>query len=328
MLHASFPPDSPLYLFTEEEVQGILSSGTERSFARDEVVLREGESGDAMFIVLEGFAGARLDSGPMARSYGPGSYFGELSFINPDHRRSATVFAITPLKLCVVDQGSITALQANHPRLIFTLMRRACAFLVDAERHLISDLRRRNSELREALDALAVTRAKLSDEEERARTDAVTGLANRRAFDEAWPRFVERATRLGSGLAVLALDLDHFKELNDSVGHGAGDELLRGIGSALAHGVRRSDLACRFGGDEFVVVLPDLDATVARSRADALRTAIASVPHAGNDRGLRVTATVGGTLHRLGEGAEATLHRADEALYAAKREGKNRVGWV
>ncbi len=323
----SFPPDSPLYLFTEEELRAVLANGTERICAVDEIILREGDAGDSMFIVLEGFAGARLESGPMARSYGPGSYFGELSFINPGHRRSATIFAITPVKLCVVDQASIASLQVSHPRIIFTLLRRACAFLVDAERQLISDLRRRNSELRDALDALAVTRAKLTDEEERARTDAVTGLSNRRAFDEAWPRFVERSTRQGTGVALLAMDLDSFKELNDTLGHAAGDALLQGVGRALAQGVRRTDLPCRFGGDEFVVLLADLDVGAARARADALRVAVGAVSHPGTERGLRVTATVGGTLYRPGEGMEAVLRRADEALYEAKRDGKNRVGW-
>lgn len=323
----SFPPDSPLYLFTEEEVRAVLATGSERTCVVDEIVLREGDAGDAMYIVLEGFAGARLDSGPMSRSYGPGSYFGELSFINPGHRRSATIFAITPLKLCVVDQASIAALQGSHPRVIFTLLRRACSFLVDAERQLISDLRRRNAELREALDALAVTKARLTDEELRARTDAVTGLSNRRAFDEAWPRFVDRAERQGTGLALLAMDLDSFKELNDTLGHAAGDVLLQGVGRALTQGVRRTDLPCRFGGDEFVVLLADLDAGAARGRADALRVAVGAVPHPGTEKGLRVTATVGGTLYQPGEGVEATLRRADEALYEAKRDGKNRVGW-
>lgn len=323
-----FPADSPLHLFTEDEVKAIFAAGHERTCAIDEVIVTEGEPGDSMFFLLDGFVGARLESGAMVRSYAPGSYFGELSFINPGHRRSTTIVSTTKAKLQVIDQASIESLLLSHPPVVFTLLRRACSFLVDAERNLISDLRRRNSELRETLQKLEFTRTKLSEEELTSRTDFMTGLSNRRGFDEAFPLFLDRSMALGSGLALIAMDLDQFKQVNDALGHAAGDEVLRNVGAVLLKSVRRSDLPCRFGGDEFFLLLGDLDAKTAQARAEALRVAIGSMPHPGTDTGLRVTATMGGTMYELGETAEQVMQRADEALYAAKRAGRDRLTWA
>lgn len=315
-----FPAESPLHQFTEDEVSALFAAGTSREYAIDEAVVTEGEPGESMFFVLEGYAGGRLESGAMARSYSPGTYFGELSFISPGHLRSATIVATTRLKVQIIDQASVQTLLSTHPRLVFTLLRRACVFLVDAERNLISDLRRRNMELRETVQKLDATRARLSEEEQRARTDFLTGLTNRRGFDADLPQFISRAGALGTSLALLTLDLDGFKQLNDTRGHAAGDGVLRDVGRVLQQGVRKTDLPCRFGGDEFVLVLADLGAEAVQARAEALRVSISALNH--------VTATMGGTLYRVGESPEAWLQRADEALYAAKRSGRNQLGWL
>ncbi len=326
-MRTDFPPESPLHLFTDEELRAVFAAGSEKTCAVDEVIVTEGQRGDSMFFVLDGYVGARLDSGAMVRSYAPGSYFGELSFINPGHRRSATIIATTSAKLLVVDQASVQSLLDTHPRVVFTLLRRACAFMVDAERNLISDLRRRNTELQDTIKKLEFTRRRLSEEEETSRTDTLTGLYNRRAFDLEVPGFIERALALRSPLAMLVMDLDAFKPVNDTLGHAAGDAVLCGVAKVLQQGVRKSDLPCRFGGDEFVIVLADLDEAAARERAEVLRAAIGTMPQVGSERGICVTATMGGTLLREGETAEAFLHRADEALNTAKRAGRDRLGW-
>src|SRR5262245_38794693 len=110
-----------------------------------------------MFFLVEVNAEARLVTGKNVRTYGPGSYFGELSFINPGHRRSTTIVATTTAKLHVLDQSSVKSLLASHPSAIFTLLRRACAFLVDAERNLIADLRKQHAELQHTIKTLDVT---------------------------------------------------------------------------------------------------------------------------------------------------------------------------
>ncbi|MBX7096657.1 MAG: GGDEF domain-containing protein [Myxococcaceae bacterium] len=321
------PAGSPLAVFSPQELDALSASGTPRRCAAGEAIVVENEPGDSMFMLLDGTAEARLPDGRAVRQYTPGAYFGELSFINPGHRRSASIVATSPAQLCVLDQRSIESLTEHHPKVIFTLLRRACAFLVDAERNLVSDLRRRNAELQDTLARLDFTRRRLTQEEERARTDTLSGLFNRRAFDAELPSFMERAAAIGAGLAVLALDLDHFKPVNDTLGHAAGDEVLRGAGKLLKQHTRPTDLPCRIGGDEFIVLLSDLDEANARKKAESLRAAIGAMPHPGNDQGIRITTTMGGTMFRPGETAADFLHRADEALYAAKRAGRNRVAW-
>jgi len=292
------------------------------------VIFTAGDSGDAMFFVLEGEAVAKLHDGRSVRTYGPGTYFGELSFINPGHKRSATLVTTSAMRLQVLHQATIPALIASHPVAICTLLQHTCAFLVDAERMLIADLRKQNAELQETITRLDFTRGRLSQEEERARTDVLSGLSNRRAFDAELPNFIDRAQAIGSGLALVAIDLDHFKPVNDTLGHAAGDFVLKEVGKILREGVRKSDLPCRIGGDEFFVILSDTTEAGARARAEVLRAAIETFSHPGNEQGIRITTTMGGTLLRPPEKLEDFVRRADEALYAAKRAGRNRVGWV
>jgi diguanylate cyclase (GGDEF)-like protein len=312
-VRSRIPSDSPLSVFSEGDLQAIFGAASTRAFAAGQAIVSEGEPGDSMFFVLEGHAEARGLT--------------ELSFINPGHRRSATIVATTDGTVQVLDQASIRSLIVSHPTAIITLLQRTCAFLVDAERNLIADLRRRNAELEETIAHLDFTRNRLTQEEATARKDALTGLYNRRCFDHELPIFMERAGAIDRGLALIAMDLDHFKPLNDTLGHAAGDHVLRGVGTILRTHARETDLPCRIGGDEFILALADIDEPAAQSRAEVLRAAIEGLPHPGNERGLRITATLGGTLLRAGEGPEEFMHRADEALYDAKRDGRNRVAW-
>lgn len=327
-MRSSFPADSPLHAFTEAEVQAIFAAGSLRMCVAGEAIVSEGEPGESMFFLITGRAEARLHTGTTVRTYGPGSYFGELSFINPGHKRSATIVAVTDTWLQLLDQASIEKLQQTHPNAIFTLLRRTCAFLVDAERNLVGNLRRRNEELTETIKKLEFTRQRLTQEEETARTDGLTGLSNRRCFDAELPMFMERAGAISTGLALIAMDLDHFKPVNDTLGHAAGDFVLKEVGKILRGQIRKTDLSCRIGGDEFIVLLADLSEDAARNRAESLRAAIGAFPHPGNDQGIRITTTMGGTLLRPGDTVETFMHRADEALYAAKRAGRNRVHWA
>ncbi len=327
-MNSQFPEATPLGAFTDEELRALIAAGQVVDCLTGDVLLTEGDPGDSMYLLLEGTTVARLSSGHTIRRYEAGSWFGDLSFINPGHRRSATVVATSSSKVVKLDQGTAKTLLESHPRALFALMQRTCAFLVDAERSLVTDLRRRNAELEDTIRRLELTSQRLTREEITARTDALTGLGNRRAFELNLPDFVDRALTLGTGLAVLALDLDHFKPINDSLGHAAGDEVLRGVGQVLMAGVRRTDLPCRVGGDEFLVLLGDLSESAAKMRAEALCKALGTMPHPGDDRGTRITSSIGGTMFVKGEATEDFLKRADEALYAAKKAGRNRVGWA
>ena len=154
--------------------------------------------------------------------------------------------------------------------------------------------------------------------------DPLTGLHNRRFLDEAAEALARQATRREAPLAVAMLDVDHFKRLNDGHGHAVGDAVLRDIGALLSTRLRRSDIACRYGGEEFLIVLPDCDAVQAWGRMDALRRLIVA-RRLGGITGHRVTCSIG--VAALGPGADiaAAIADADQALYDAKRTGRNRV---
>jgi two-component system cell cycle response regulator len=159
-------------------------------------------------------------------------------------------------------------------------------------------------------------------------TDALTGLFNRRYMERHVGTLVERAAARGKPLSVLILDLDYFKSINDSNGHDAGDDVLREFSDRLKASIRGIDLACRYGGEEFVVVMPDTDLGVATLVAERIRRRIAGEPFPieRGARSIEVTISIG-IATRVGSEDDAAqmLKRADEALYRAKRDGRNRV---
>lgn len=162
---------------------------------------------------------------------------------------------------------------------------------------------------------------------ERAIRDPLTGLHNRRYFEETAGRDAARAVRTGEPLAILVIDIDHFKAVNDQHGHAAGDLVLRVLAEILTAGVRDSDLVCRIGGEEFVVLLPGAAMDVACERAETVRAEFAATPiDPGDGNEIRSTVSVGVAVFRgEGESHEAALGRADAALYQAKRAGRNRI---
>jgi len=160
--------------------------------------------------------------------------------------------------------------------------------------------------------------------EHRALTDALTGLPNQRASHDIVLRMVAQAGRSLNPLAAVLLDLDHFKQVNDVYGHDKGDEVLASVGAALTAGLRASDFAGRYGGEEFLLLLPETDAEEARLVVERLRLAIAAITIKAAD--LRVTASFGiAILPDHAVDASSLLRQADRALYAAKAGGRNRV---
>jgi len=163
---------------------------------------------------------------------------------------------------------------------------------------------------------------------EMAITDALTGLHNRRYMETHLTTLVEQAADRGKPIAVLVLDIDYFKSVNDSHGHDAGDDVLREFSLRVRKSIRNIDLACRFGGEEFVIVMPETDMGVATMVAERLRRLVANEPFAIQDgtRLLNVTISIGiATAIGPTDTAAAILKRADQALYRAKRDGRNRV---
>lgn len=154
--------------------------------------------------------------------------------------------------------------------------------------------------------------------------DGLTGLKNHRAFQDHLEAEVERARRYNSALTLALLDVDHFKHYNDAFGHPAGDQVLRQVADLLQAGARATDVVARYGGEEFAVILPHTDQQNARTVAERFRSAIADFDWAGGGR--VVTASFGvATLMPAHADRHALVDAADRALYAAKREGRNRV---
>jgi diguanylate cyclase (GGDEF)-like protein len=151
-----------------------------------------------------------------------------------------------------------------------------------------------------------------------ARVDPLTGLLNRRGFEERLAIEVGRAARDGSGLAIVSFDLDRFKRVNDEQGHAAGDRALTALATVIHNHARGGDVAARWGGEEFVVVLPGADAPAARGFAERVRGALAAT-----DAGVTVSAGVSAAAAPLD--SQALLQSADAALYAAKRAGRDRT---
>jgi diguanylate cyclase (GGDEF)-like protein len=157
--------------------------------------------------------------------------------------------------------------------------------------------------------------------------DHVTGLFNRRYLEETLERELRRADRDGSGVGVIMLDLDRFKQLNDTCGHAAGDLVLREIGTLLRANLRYDDIACRYGGDELTLILPRAPHDVVLERAQFLRLAVADLRLTSSGEQLpRVTLSAGVAMFPDdGDGAEDLLAAGDGALYRAKRAGRDRV---
>jgi diguanylate cyclase (GGDEF)-like protein len=172
---------------------------------------------------------------------------------------------------------------------------------------------------------LAEVQAKGELLEKQSREDALTGVANRRHFDERLTAEIARAERYGHSLCLLLLDLDHFKRINDSAGHAAGDGVLRLAARSMAANARATDFVARIGGEEFAVLLPEQDFSGAFAVAENLRALVAGLDTADIAPGLRVTASLGIAALRPGEARDSLLRRADAALYAAKAAGRNRV---
>jgi diguanylate cyclase (GGDEF)-like protein len=277
------------------------------------VLFRQGDPGRSMFIIGSGMVEITAEDaqGQKVRLaiLGSGDCFGEISALDGGPR-SATVIAIEATELLELSREDLWEYLERHPPLTRRLLQLVCHRLRAADVHLLG-----MEGARRSLEWLSLT-------------DGLTGLANRRRFDEELPREVARAGRGNQPLALLMLDVDLLKRYNDAFGHAAGDSLLQRIATAIASATRASDLATRYGGDEFAVILPGTDAEAAARVAERIRhlvevlapeTAAAAPSHS-------ASISIGiAAIRPEGDTPEALLRRADDALYRAKAEGRNRV---
>jgi diguanylate cyclase len=181
--------------------------------------------------------------------------------------------------------------------------------------------------LAEAEKQLATQAAEIKAHESEARTDSLTGLSNRRAFDDELKRRLSEWERKRIPCTLVLLDIDFFKKFNDTHGHQVGDEVLRQVAKVLKAQSRESDLPCRYGGEEFGVILPTTDAASARVVAERIRTAVEESVTQYEDKKLKVTCSIGMSQFESGDDVGRLIRRADEALYASKKAGRNCGHW-
>ena len=176
-----------------------------------------------------------------------------------------------------------------------------------------------------ANQSVAVLQRELAETSELVRIDPLTGALNRKGLDEALEREMARMQRMGTRLCIAVLDIDNFKQINDSHGHLVGDEVLRHIATVLRETLRGNDSVVRFGGEEFVLLLPGINVEEAQSVVSRLQRELTRRFYLANAQKLLLTFSAGVTCFEADEQPSAVIDRADKAMYAAKHAGKNRV---
>jgi diguanylate cyclase len=210
----------------------------------------------------------------------------------------------------------LTAADSGDPEAVVS----AVARLIEANQEMQQQLDTTEEKLQEQV-RLVETHAV------EARTDALTGLANRRALDDELARQEAEFQQSGKTFSVIMGDVDHFKRFNDTHGHQAGDEVLRRVANVIRQSVRDLDIVARYGGEEFAVILPGTTAADAQAGAERVRQAIDAARFQYGSAELRVTASFGIAELQRNEATDAMIQRADAALYSAKKAGRNRTHW-
>ncbi len=198
----------------------------------------------------------------------------------------------------------------------------------DVEQELVRKTEQRMSELVDRLRKMEEEtdelRNQVQEERRQAFTDALTGLPNRFAYEERLEQEYARWQRYHSPLSVMIVDVDHFKRINDTYGHQAGDKALRIIARELAMAIRKTDFIGRYGGEEIVILMPETPADAALIAADKLRQRIEKCGFHFRDKKVTITVSCGLSEYREGDTPDDAFERADQALYAAKNQGRNR----
>jgi diguanylate cyclase len=207
-------------------------------------------------------------------------------------------------------------------------MRAIVSSVLAETRDLESRARRVEGELTKSSQCLESLRSDLAQAQREVNTDGLTGIANRKCFDYRLRAAIDESLLTQRPLSLLLADIDHFKSFNDTFGHPVGDKVLKLVAQVLAKSVKGRDLPARYGGEEFGIILPQTDIVGATSLAEQLRATVAGnrirLKPSGQNLG-GITMSIGCAQYRPGETPSSLVERTDEALYRAKREGRNRV---
>ncbi|MGL4356270.1 MAG: diguanylate cyclase [Aeromonas popoffii] len=193
------------------------------------------------------------------------------------------------------------------------------------ERHLLTRLSNMEAKLRLMKEETAEYKKRLTIQKHKLFLDSLTQVHNRAALDERLELEYKRWLRYGTPLCLAIIDIDHFKNINDNYGHMAGDKALKVVAKALLSALRDTDFIARFGGEEFVVLLPNINPDKYQKPLETLRQTIKSIPFRFRDARVEITISIGATLFREGDNTSDAFERADKALYSSKHSGRDQV---
>lgn len=293
-----------------DDVQQLLQKCERLDIASDEILLSPGNHNEYVYVVLSGRVDVRVGSpdAPILATMDTGSCVGEMSIIE-ERDPSAYVTAAEPTHLLVIHQATLWE-------------------LVDASHQFSKNLLVVLSErVRSHNQYIAESFGDLQRFERNASTDALTGLSNRHAMEDMFPREVARCVKDDAPVSLIMIDVDQFKSFNDKFGHVAGDRALSAVGKVLRKQFRPRDLLVRYGGDEFAVLLPGVGEKEATTIADRVRSAVSGSTEDSPDSLIQIPVNVSMGVAQLEKHGsfESLLRAADEALYRAKAAGRNTV---
>jgi diguanylate cyclase (GGDEF)-like protein len=293
-----------------DDVQSALQRCDRRDIASGEQLLSPGEKNEHVYIVLSGSLSVHVGSAdaPALATIGSGECVGEMSIIE-DRDPSAFVLAAEDAHLLEI-----------HRSILWEMVNASHEF----SKNLLVVLSER---VRSHNQVIADSFGELQKFEHHANTDALTGLSNRHAMNEKFGRELSRCEQSDSPIALIMIDVDNFKQFNDMFGHVAGDRALCAVSAILKQQFRPRDLLARYGGDEFAVLLPDVDIELATTIANRVRSAVSGDTGDSNDSLIQIPIQISmGVASLQKDGTLSALIRdADAALYRAKTAGRNVV---
>jgi diguanylate cyclase (GGDEF)-like protein len=275
------------------------------------------------------------ENGKFVRCVALSGYFAEV-YLNPGNERVVKTLADKALKLVGINKARLDEAMHKFSEQIPTIESVFDTELVDTSAESILEQARdalmvRNLQTLQAVDSLnekaATLESRTRELEQSNQRDALTGVFNRRYLDEFLENAFPVASSRGEPLSIAFADLDHFKSINDTYGHQAGDQILMTTARLLERNTRSSDLIARYGGEEFIIVFPNTNGAVVAKICERIVAAIAAANHDDIGEGLGVTISIGFATHGDGntfESAEKFVYAADSALYKAKMNGRNR----
>lgn len=293
-----------------DDVQTWLQQCDRRDIAEGEVLLSPDEKNENVYIVLSGLLRVHVGAidAPVLATISNGECVGEMSIIDG---RDPSAY--------------VTAAEATH---LLVIHRSILWEMVNASHEFSKNLLVVLSErVRSHNKVIADSVGELRKIERHANTDALTGLSNRHAMNEKFGRELSRCVQNNNPIAMIMIDVDHFKQFNDRFGHVAGDRALSAVASILKLQFRPRDLLVRYGGDEFAVLLPDVDLELATTIANRVRSAVSGDTEASNDSLIQIPIQISMGVASLQPGSDLSelIRDADAALYRAKEAGRNKV---